>query len=287
MKSGVIMIDYDMHIHSRASDGLLYINEILGLARDKGLKGIALTDHDTLSGIEEGILMSPKFGLEFIPGVELSTDYKGVEVHILGYYIDYKNSKIADFLNDFKSSRRDRAMNIVKKLNDLGYNLSFSDIMEEAGGTAESLGRPHIARVLVKKGYFEDMPQVFDRLLGFGKPGYIERRKIDIEEAITLIIDAGGIPVLAHPKLIRKYGDDLLIEAFVKELKSMGLMGIEVSHSKQRLQDTNNLRLIAGKYDLAVTGGSDCHGKLENGRYLLGNWGVSEYEFKNILALRR
>lgn len=281
------MVDYDMHLHSQASDGLLTVEQIFLTARRKNLKGVSITDHDTVDGLMEAIQFSAMFNLEFIPGIELSTDYNGVEVHILGYYINPDNASFKNYLVNFKESRENRLEQIIRKLVNLGYILNSEDVYNEAGSKNGVLGRPHIARVLVKKKYFSDISEVFERLLGYGKPAYVERHKITTQSGIELILHSGGIPVLAHPRLIRKYSDKFLIENFIRNLINMGLQGIEVYHSQQTTVDSDRLKSIAKGFGLAVTGGSDCHGKIENGDYLLGTKGITQEDFNNFMKLRR
>lgn len=280
------MVEYDLHIHSTASDGLLNLEEIFKIAYMKRLKGISITDHDTVSSLSQGKRLGFEFGIDFIPGIELSTVYKNKEVHILGYYIDYTDENFNAFLNTLQRSRYDRASKMVKKISDLGYEISFDEVLKTAGENYNSIGRPHIAQVLINKGYFKDIPEVFDKLIGSGKPAYVQKYKVSTFEGIKKILDAGGIPVLAHPMLIEdldKYG----IEKMIKKLKEHGLLGIEVFHTKQSIEDSYWLCSIAERYDLTITGGSDCHGRDRNINYLLGSKGVSTDKVVELKNLRR
>lgn len=282
-----MMVEYDMHLHSQASDGLLTVEQIFLTAHRKGLKGIAITDHDTVDGLREAIHFSTVYDLEFIPGIELSTDYNGAEVHILGYYINPYNTSLMSFLADFKEARENRLHKIVNKLVSLGYDINAEDIYNEMGSRNTAVGRPHIARALIKKNYFSDISEVFEKLLGYGKPAYVERTKVSVGEGIELILQSGGIPVLAHPRLVRKYSDKFLIEKFVRELTNLGLQGIEVYHSQQTNLDSERLKSIARSFNLVITGGSDCHGKIEDGGYLLGTKGIMQEDFNSFIKLRR
>lgn len=260
------MNSIDLHVHTTASDGLFTPKEVVYWAYKKKLSAIAITDHDTIDGIEEGLYYGKKYNIEIIPGIEINTDYKGSEVHILGYYIDYKASWFLKILNDIRFSRYNRAKKMIKKINDLGLQVTMEEVIE-LSGTA-SIGRPHIARVLVKHNYAHNTKEVFEKFLGIDGPAYVERYKINPFEAIEYILKCGGVPVLAHPGLIK----DIKI---IKELVEAKLQGLEVFHSKHNDYMTKLYSSIAKQYNLIITGGSDCHGALYNGEPLLGTLNIS------------
>ncbi len=259
----IIEMEYaDLHIHSTASDGMLKPEEVIDWAIKKGLKAISITDHDDVSQIETSLEYASKKGFELIPGIELSTEYSGTEVHMLGYFFNYKDKELIDFLNKLKDSRTERAKKMVKKLNNLGYNIDFEDIKDN-----KTIGRPHIAREMIKKGYCKSMEEVFDRFLGYGKAAYVERYKLSPFEALEKIKKCGGVVSLAHPGLIEHINKEVLI----KRLVDWGLDGIEVYHTKHTKQDVEYFERLVNKYNLIPTGGSDCHGDLVDGEPRLGD----------------
>lgn len=268
----------DLHIHSTASDGLLSTTEIINWGLKKNLKAISITDHDNVSGIESAVNYSMSKGIEVIPGVELSTEFQNVEIHILGYYIDYKDDFLNSFLDNLKESRIKRAEQMVKKIKSLGYGIKFEDVCEVAKD-ASSIGRPHIARVMVNYGYSKSIEDAFANFIGFGKPGYVERYKISPFQAVEVIKKSGGVSSIAHPGLIVNLDKYLLI----KKLKDWGLSGIEVYHTRHTKQDAAYYLEIANKLELVPTGGSDCHGVLVNNEPIMGSVTVS---YENVLMLK-
>src|SRR6056297_757904 len=227
----------DLHMHSTYSDGTLSPEELVKKSAERGLEVISLTDHDTTAGIAEAAKAAENYGIEFVPGIEIST-YRGeAEYHILGYFIDIKNKDLKKLSDEIIQSRIDRTKKIVSKLSEMGHQLDFEDIKEYASGV--SIGRPHIARALVKKGYVETVADAFtDELIGGGSPAYVEKKKVRTETAVRTILNAGGIPVIAHPFLIN-HGNPLL-KKDIEKLKEAGLKGIEVYQSKH--DEVNTLR---------------------------------------------
>lgn len=274
------MIDYDLHIHTNFSDGVLTPQQVLEVAALKKLKGISITDHDTVDAIKICENLSHTYGIDFIPGVELSTEYKGSEIHMLGYYIDYNNNELLEVLNVLQSQRFDRLNKMIDKINKLGYEISLVDVLELAGSDYNSLGRPHLARTLIKKGYFESMPEVFNKLLGAGMPGYVERFKFNVEDAIKTIKKFGGVPVLAHPGLIRNI--DYKLEVLIDELVTYGLEGIEVYHTDQTNETSSFLTKMAYKHNLVITGGSDYHAPSPSRQLSIGSKGVLNFEVEKL-----
>jgi predicted metal-dependent phosphoesterase TrpH len=281
------MVDYDLHIHTTASDGLLSPKEIFKIANDKGLSGISVTDHDTINALAECSFLACDYGMDFIPGIEISSDYKGYEIHILGYYIDYTDTTLLSFLDWMQQKREDRNKKIIKLLEGQGYNVNYEEILKSININNKSIGRPHIARLLIEKGYFNSIGEVFSQLLGAGKPAYVNRHKISIEDAANIIIKSKGIPVIAHPLINNKFNENNDIEGFIRLCIEFGIKGIEVFHTLHNEEQEKYLLELARKYKLVITGGSDCHGELIEGDYLLGSKGITSREILGLKMLKR
>lgn len=246
----------DLHLHTTHSDGSLPPAEVLALAHKAGVTALAITDHDIVSGLPEAFEAGARLGIEVIPGIEISSLYKEAELHILGYFLDWKDPALHRRLAAIRAGRHVRNPLIVQKLNDLGLALTYDDVRALAG--TESVGRPHIARVLMAKGYVRSAKEAFDRYLADGKPAYVPRDLPEPADAIAWIRAAGGIAVLAHPTWIRETSEGL--RALCAQLKAAGLMGIEVHYSTHKASQTSDYLDIARRLDLLVTGGSDFHG---------------------------
>jgi predicted metal-dependent phosphoesterase TrpH len=243
----------DLHIHSTASDGRLTPAEVVKEAAGRGLKFIALADHDTIDGIAEALAAAKSFpGLKVIPGVEISTDIPQGEAHVLGYFIDYASRELGGELNRFRNSRLGRAQGMVAKLDKLGIHLDWARVQQIAGSSV--MGRPHIARAMLEKGYIDSFKQAFADYIGHDGPAYVEREKLTPAEAVALIIKARGLAVLAHPFTINEP------EAMIIELKAAGLAGIEAYYDGYSDEKVSRLVAIAQKNNLIATGGSDYHG---------------------------
>ena len=245
----------DLHTHSTASDGSYSPGELIRHAKEKGLSAVALTDHDTVEGIEEALKIGAEVGIEVIPGVEISVDYKP-EMHILGYFLgdNYKNA--LSILERLIENRNERNPKIISKLNELGYDITMDEVKNEAKGKV--VARPHVAKVLEKKGYVKSTDAAFERFLGFGKPAYFPKNRMTPEEGIREILNAGGIPVLAHPIFL--FPSMAQLDLLLGELAKYGLMGIEAYYTDNTVKDTGNILRLALKYNLLATGGSDFHG---------------------------
>jgi len=241
----------DLHTHTHYSDSTVSPEELIRLAHSVGLHAIAVTDHDTLQGIPEAIEEGLRWGIEVIAGVELSTEDNGKDIHILGYLLDIRNSELRERLALFRQVREERAYKIVEKLKDMGVHLDPERIKEIAGHG--SIGRPHIAKALIEKGYVTDVKEAFERYLGYDSPAYVPKYKMKPIEAIQLILKAGGIPVIAHPAY---YQDP----DYILYLQRHGLMGVEVWHSDHSPEDVEFYRTLAEKHGLLMTGGTDYHG---------------------------
>lgn len=247
----------DLHTHTRASDGMNAPAENVRLAQEKGLAAIAITDHDTVAGIEEALAAGQQYGITVVPGVEISTVAAGRDIHVLGYYIDTGNERLLGRLQGLRATREARNELILEKLHGLGMPLTLREIKEGLGRPLrpdESIGRPHIADALVRRGYAENMRDAFDRYLGEGKPAYASVPRIAPEEAMQWIREAGGAPVLAHPGL---YGDDELVKRIIAAGRPAG---IEVYHSDHGPGEEQRYAEIAQRLDLIATAGSDYHG---------------------------
>jgi len=243
----------DLHLHTTASDGRHTPAELVRLAASKGLEYIAVTDHDTIDGIAPALAESARFaGLHVIPGVELSTDVPKGEVHLLGYFVDYDDVQFRSQLEDMRNSRVNRARGMVEKLAGLGVQIEWERVKEIAGSGA--MGRPHIAQAMLEKGYIKTTQDAFRSYIGHGGPAYVERDKLTPAEAVKLVLKAGGLPVLAHPLTS---GD---AEGTIKELKAVGLVGMEVYYASHSVEQVAMLAGLANKYFLIATGGTDYHG---------------------------
>jgi predicted metal-dependent phosphoesterase TrpH len=259
----------DLHVHTTASDGLHSPAEVTRLAAARGLDAIAVTDHDTVDGIAPALAASRQVQLEVIPGIELSTDYRNFEVHILGYYIDTGYPRLLALLRQLRESRISRAEKMMAKLAALGYKLEPERVRQISGPAAP--GRPHIARALLEKGMVSSLGQAFDTLIAPGGPAYVDRFKLTPAEAIALIREAGGVAVLAHPGL--SGGEDM-----VYELCGFGLQGLEACHPDHNASQSGRFRCLAGELGLFVTGGSDFHGPGGETGGQLASCGVSREE---------
>jgi 3',5'-nucleoside bisphosphate phosphatase len=251
----------DLHVHTTFSDGTLSPFEAVEKASYLKLDALGITDHDTMQGIADAETAGGNLGVEIIPGFEFSTDYEGIEIHILGYYCSQEDVKLAEILKIVKLSRFERMVSMVEKIKKMGLNIELSDILKTIKG--DILGRPHLAAVICQKGYCKSSREAFQKYIGKNCPAYVERYKVNTFEAIGLIVKAGGVPVLAHPGI---YDADQLIPL----LKDGGLSGIEVFHPDHDIDAIFRYKQIASKYGLLITGGSDYHGEEVGSVPLLG-----------------
>lgn len=246
----------DLHSHTTASDGTLTPTEIVERAVNNKVTHLALTDHDTIAGIEEAMKASSDQDINIIPGIEFSTRWGDHEVHVVGLGIDIKHKQLLRELTSIQQDRLTRNDRMAERLQELGYDVTKDEAAALAGG--DILTRAHFAKLLVKKGYFETMPSVFDTLLGNNCPGYIKRKTLSSAEAVDLIHLAGGKAILAHPLL---YGmDDMTLCALIKNLKEHGLDGIEAYYHSFSPEQTAYVVKLAKHFGLQLSGGSDFHG---------------------------
>ncbi len=243
----------DLHIHTTASDGRLTPEEVVRIAAKQGLSVIAITDHDSLAGIEPALLAAESVpSLRVIPGLEINTDTPNDEVHILGYFIDYRNKGLKQTLERLRNSRETRARKIVAKLGELGIDIAWHRVLELSGGG--SVGRPHIALAMFERGYTPSFQEAFIKYIGRQGPAYVKRERLSPQEAAKLVVKAGGLPVLAHPANIDA------IEELLVELKEAGLVGLEAYYNGYRRKTIDGLVSLAAKHGLITSGGSDFHG---------------------------
>lgn len=251
----------DLHVHTTASDGTLSPSETVELAANRGLRAVAITDHDTLDGIAEALSASRKNGLEVLPGIELSSETEQGGVHIVGLMLDYTNASFLQMLDTLKNSRLLRAQRMVAKLRALGKMIDLERVLELAG--AGTVGRPHVAQALLERGYVSTVAEAFSQYISRGRPAYVERYKITPVEAVRLIRNARGVPSLAHPIIFQEDGgcaQKLDLEALLPELRAAGLAGIEAYYPGYSREMTEQLLSVADRFGLVPTGGSDFHG---------------------------
>lgn len=265
----------DLHIHTTFSDGDETPEEIVIRAKEVGLKSIAITDHDVVDGIEPAQSQGEKVGVAIIPGVELTTELPKAEVHILGYFIDYKRPELKEILSKIQECRRKRIYKMVEKLKKLGVDIDAEKVFTFASGA--SPGRPHVAKALVEMGAVSSIRNAFVKYLDWKGPAYVPHYKLSPSEAIKLILDSGGVPVYAHPATS---GYDEIIP----DLLSFGLKGIEVYYPGRSGQEIEYYLNLAKKYNLLVTGGSDYHGAIK--RVKLGDVTVPDELVEKLSAAR-
>lgn len=249
--------EIDLHVHTTASDGTMSPTAVVNYARQKKLRAIAITDHDTMDGLEEGIRQGEIVSLEVISGLELSLDFHKGTMHLLGYFIDPHCPELLEKLEIAQRYRAERNERMLQRLRDLGIDIEFSEVakLSEDG----QIGRPHFARVLVQKGNARDIQDAFARFLRKGGPAYVEKFRFTPDEAIRCIIRAGGLPVLAHPFTLARL-DGTALDILVKELKEKGLEGIEVYYPDHTEEQSKLYHQLAQEHGLLITGGTDFHG---------------------------
>lgn len=251
----------DLHVHTRVSDGAYTPREVVKMARERSITILSITDHDTVAGLEEAKEAAEEYGVELVPGIELSTLAGESEIHILGYHLDPHNAELQKNLQTLSDARDTRAQLIVAKLNELGYTVTMAEVKAKAG--SEIIGRPHIALAMIDHGLIKSIDEGFARFLSPGGLAYVPRFRITPQEAIILIKNAGGAAVLAHPGL--NFPARLL-----PELIATGLAGIEVNHPDNSLQIRDYYQRRAHEAGLLITGGSDFHGHDEGDFHYFG-----------------
>lgn len=247
----------DMHVHSSASDGTFSPSALLAEAKKAGLSAMALTDHDTMDGMEEALAAAKKLGIELVPGVEISTEYNGREIHVLGYYVSPEYPKLKAMLEEFRDFRATRNVRMVERLREEGFSITMEALAEMFPDSV--LTRAHMAGYLCETGQIADKRTAFAKYLGENCCCYIDRPKISPVEAVTLIREAGGLAVLAHPVLCHLPEEEL--RQMILVMKEAGMCGIEAVYSENSEADEVHMRKLAEEFGLIISGGSDFHGK--------------------------
>jgi predicted metal-dependent phosphoesterase TrpH len=249
----------DLHCHSTASDGSLSPREVVRLGHSAGLSAMSLTDHDTVAGLPEAADEAAKLGIDFVTGIEISAEYPAPgTLHILGYGIDPQSPVLREMTQKLVEGRDNRNPRIIARLQELGVAITMEEVEAESGGGV--IGRPHIAAILVRKGYVSSVKQAFDKYLAPGGLAYFDKERLTPAQAIQCIRDSGGVAVLAHPVQLRTENDAQL-ETFVKNLVDLGLAGLEILHSDHSAALVEKYRQLARRFGLIPTGGSDFHGR--------------------------
>ncbi|MDI6799259.1 MAG: PHP domain-containing protein [Actinomycetota bacterium] len=246
----------DLHIHTTASDGFYGPKTLLDKCKQASLKAVAITDHDSVDSVDEALSYGAKIGLDVVPSIELSSDLNGRDVHILGYYIDHRDRSFLSHLKLLRRTRRDRAIKMIKALNKRGVDVSLEDLSKVVTNES-SWGRAHISRVMLAKGYVSSIQEAFDRYIGRNAPCYVERYIYSPAEVIEMVLNIGGLPVLAHPAITK-------VDKDLPDFVDVGLAGIEIYHSEHTKADVGKYRRVADELGILKTGGSDYHGETKN-----------------------
>jgi len=250
----------DLHTHTAASDGSYPPRDLVKLAKQGGLQAIAITDHDTVAGNLEALAAGQEFGMEVVPGVEISADLPSGNIHIVGLFIRPEDQEMEAVLHDLRLYREERNRKMIARLAELGIQINMSELVMEAGG--DLVGRPHFASLLTKKGYVKTYQEAFDIYLKSGGKAYLDKKRLPADQAIAMIKAAGGIPILAHPFTLRQK-DEENFEAHVKELRDHGLQGIEVYYTDHNHGDEVYFADLARRLNLLISGGTDFHGAVK------------------------
>jgi len=281
------MGNIDLHLHTTASDGVMTPSQIVNYAKSKGLLAIAITDHDTIEGLEEGLLEGERIGLEVIPGIEISAEHSPGSMHLLGFFLDIHDPILKERLGYLQRARAERNPRMAEKLNKLGIDITFDEVLKASGGG--QVGRPHFAQVLLEKGYVRSFQEAFERFLKKGASAYVEKMRFSAEESIHFISEANGVAVLAHPNTLQVSGYSEL-ENLILRLVKKGLKGIEAYYPEHSALEVAQYKTLAERHGLLVTGGTDYHGIDKNGLDI----GVGRGEMKlpysiveNLKAARR
>ncbi len=240
----------DLHSHTNYSDGFYSPEELVHKAKDAGISILSITDHDSVNAIEKATKVGEKLGVQIIPGVEISSDLRGAEVHILGYFVDIENKELEHYLTFFREERVRRAARIIEKLNNLGFEITLDDVLEKAKNSA--VGRPHIAQAMLEKKIVNTYFEAFNKYIKNGGPAYERKVHLSPQSAFKIISDAGGLSFIAHPAHMP--------ESMIKELIDAGADGIEVIHPSHSRELVRFYRGIVNEYFLLESGGSDFHG---------------------------
>jgi len=252
----------DLHVHTNFSDGTLSPTEVVKLAAAAHLKAVAITDHDTIDGIPEALAQGTRSRIEVIPGIEIAALHTGGSMDILGYHVDIASPSLESRLRWLREIRDERNPRIIARLRDLGLELDYDEVLRIAEGAV--VGRPHIARVLVAKGYVRNVPEAFDRYLGRTAPAFVPKERLTSAQVIEVIREAGGVPVLAHPDTLGTVSEDAL-DLLLARLVREGLLGMETICSGYDARAIAGLTRLAEKHNILMAGGSDFHGDTRPG----------------------
>ena len=265
----------DLHTHTTASDGICTPTQLVEEAHQLNLRAVGITDHDTVQGVPEAKAVGSLKGVEVVPGVEISCSWQRKSIHLLGYYFELKESGITRLLERMRKGRVERLPKMLDKLRQLGIEINQEEVEAEAGG--EAIGRPHLAQVMIRHGHVASFDEAFEKYLGYGRPAYAQRPRPTIAEGIRIILNAKGLPVIAHPFTIKAPIEELLLE-----LCPLGLQGVEQRYPYEYVSGRPKewyesiprrlaqLKQLADQYDLVLSGGSDYHGAIE-GKAPLGS----------------
>ncbi len=249
----------DLHVHTKFSDGTWAPKEVIEEAKKNSLSAIAITDHDCVDAIAESFEIAKSYDIELIPAIELSAETDNADVHILGYMIDWESQVFKKQIKDVCQSRVERIKEIVERLKNYNVNIDINSVFKLSG--CGSAGRLHIAQIMLEEGYVSNIKEAFNKYIGDKSPCYVKGFQLSPKEAISMIDEVGGIPILAHPRLLES--DELVLD-FVDD----GIRGLEVYHSDHSQSDSRHYLEMAKKYDLLITGGSDFHGDAKVGSSL-------------------
>ena len=252
----------DLHLHTTASDGVMSPSEIVRYAKAKGLQAIAITDHDTIEGLEEGLSEGKRIDFEVIPGIEVSAEHSPGSMHLLGLFLDIHHPLLNERLEYLQKARAERNPRIVERLNRLGIQITYEEVLKASGGG--QVGRPHFAQVLIEKKYVRTFQEAFDRFLKKGAPAYVDKLRFTTKEALHFINEAKGVAVLAHPNTLNMNGYSEF-ENLLLRLIEEGLKGIEVYYPEHSPLEVAQYKTLAERYRLLITGGTDYHGIEKNG----------------------
>ena len=275
----------DLHSHTTHSDGSASAEELVTLAARSGASAIAVTDHDTVTALNEARLAADRAGIEFIAGLEISAEFSPGTMHILGYAIDYSSAPLMKRLDELKRARQHRNPKIAQRLRDLGCDIDYEEVAALAGN--EVVGRPHFARILVQKGFATSIQDAFNRFLAKGAPAFVDKERLSPADSINLIHQAGGAAVLAHPYQLGLPSVDE-VDRIVGELVKLGLDGIEAIYSRHSPEQRRQYSEMAARHGLCKTGGSDYHGTYKPDISLVSGTGDLKvpYELLDELRLR-
>lgn len=273
----------DLHVHSNKSDGSFTPSELVDMAIAKGLTAFALTDHDTTAGVKEAVAYGQEKGIEVIPGIEFSTEYYGKDIHIVGLFIDEDAPAFQEQIGNFVRAREERNEKMCARLAADGIDISYEKLLEAFPDCV--ITRGHYSRYLLDHGYVKNLPEAFDRYLGDNTKYFVPREKITPAQAVSLILAVKGIPVLAHPLLYHMGKDNL--SSLVRHLKEAGLIALEAVYSTYSAGEERQMRQLAARYGLLISGGSDFHGKSKPGLELGTGYGKLFIPEDILIALKK